>query len=191
MTSLNFQSQSALVPAMGSGERMRTDGRINGTRLESQRRIEEKFGCGYSEYLELRDHADKPIASYVDQRNNAKRRGVEWRMNLVQWWTIWQRSGRWSERGRGSQFYCMCRKDDVGPYSIDNVFIGKFRWNSSDHPNKKGDLPMGVRKASNGSPGFRAVRRIDGKTVTIGTFATPDLASAAYLADLRDEGDQQ
>src|SRR5438105_1485912 len=123
---------------------VRRDGRINGTRLESQRRIQEKFGCSYSEYLELRDHADKPIAAFVDHRCNAKVRGVPWEMSLVQWWTVWQQSGLWEKRGRGGNYYCMCRKGDIGPYAIGNVFIAEFRQNSSDHPCKKSTLPMGV-----------------------------------------------
>lgn len=158
-----------------------------GSKPFSRLRIEEKFGCTYSEYLELRDRPDKPIAAFVDHRCNAKVRGVAWELSLTQWWSVWQQSGHWEARGRGCLFYCMSRKGDVGPYSVENVFIAKFRENSSIHPNKKSDLPMGVSKPSNGSRGYQARRRIKGKMVHLGTYASADLASASYLASIQSE----
>lgn len=167
---------------------MRTDGRINGTRLTSQRNLEDKFGCSYLEYLKLRDHPDKPIAAFVDQRRYAvKVRGVEWDLSLTQWWSIWHQSGFWEKRGRHAHAYCMCRRGDVGPYAVGNVFIALFRENSSVHPNKKTNLPMGVLRPVNENCGYRATRRINGKKIYLGTFATADLAGAAYIASIKGE----
>lgn len=80
-----------------------------------------KWGCPFSQYVLLRD-AVKPVRAYHCQRQNAAARGIGWELNLWQWWTIWQESGHWNERGRG-RGYNMCRKLDQGPYSVENVYI--------------------------------------------------------------------
>lgn len=51
-----------------------------------------------------------------------------------EWWTIWQMSGRWEERGRGHG-YMMCRKGDVGPYALGNVVIATGDFNAAIQPN--------------------------------------------------------
>lgn len=158
-----------------------------GSKPFSRRRVEQRFGCTYSEYLELRDRPDRPVTTFVNQRLSAKNRGVQWDLGLWEWWQIWDQSGHWLQRGRHAHAYCMCRKGDVGPYAVGNVFIAKFRENSSIHPNKKSDLPMGVFQPKGENCGYPAKRRINGKTVYLGTFATPELASAAYLASLQCE----
>jgi hypothetical protein len=147
------------------------------------KRIEKIFGCSYAEYLELKNRADQPIRHFVSQRCNATRRGVSWEMGLTQWWMVWQQSGHWDSRGRHAHAYCMCRKGDVGPYAVGNVFIGRFRENSSICPRKKSGLPMGVRPQT-GSRNFSAKRRINGREVCLGSYATPKQAHAAYLASV-------
>lgn len=142
------------------------------------------FGCSYLEYLELIDHCDKPVRSFVRQRGGAKYRGLSWELSLTQWWSIWQESGHWEQRGRGAHAYCMCRKGDVGPYAVGNVFIAEFRQNASIHTRKKSLLPMGV---SVHRRRFLARRRINRKIVTIGSFETAELAGAAYLASVQSE----
>lgn len=90
-----------------------------------------KWGCPFSQYILLRD-AGKPVRAYHCQRQNAAARGIGWELNLWQWWTIWQDSGRWNERGRG-RGYNMCRKLDQGPYSVDNVYIATATENIKDY----------------------------------------------------------
>lgn len=125
-----------------------------------------------------------PTRAYASQRQNAKIRGIEWNLTLWQWWTIWQESGKWERRGRG-QGYAMCRHGDVGPYSVDNVFIGTSRENSSRPDSKKSGLPIGVVKTTQGK--FAAWRCVSGKKKWLGQYATPELAHAAYLASLAPE----
>ena len=135
------------------------------------------FGCTHAEYLIL-----KPLGvpiKFSTQRSRAKQRGILWEMNLLQWWTIWHRSGHWDERGPGAG-YVMCRTGDVGPYYVDNVFIATARENSSNQPQKKSNLPMGVKKTKYGRKNYAAYRRINGKKVFLGEYLTPGEASAAY-----------
>lgn len=79
------------------------------------------WGCPWSQYVILRD-MKRPTRAFAAQRRSANDRQIPWEMNLWQWWTVWQQSGHWEDRGRG-RGYCMCRKGDSGPYSVDNVYI--------------------------------------------------------------------
>lgn len=90
-----------------------------------------KWGCPWSQYVILRDMGS-PTAAYSRQRVNAAHRGIEWDLTLWQWWTIWQESGHWDERGRG-RAYQMCRIRDSGPYSVGNVYIATGVENMKDY----------------------------------------------------------
>lgn len=91
-----------------------------------QRRYMAKWGMTKEECIAVSDlpRSDNrhPIRRFECQRKSAKVRGIEWRMTFKEWWTIWQESGHWHERGRGKG-YCMARYGDTGPYSADNVEI--------------------------------------------------------------------
>lgn len=141
-----------------------------------------RWGCNWDEYIFLRD-MKKPTRGFAAQKQNASKRGIGWELNLWQWWCIWQQSGKWSERGRG-QGYVMCRKGDEGPYAVDNVFIATARENSSEKKTKKSGLPTGVLKNKRYA-GYSAYRQIGGKKMRLGSYATPELAHAAYLAGER------
>lgn len=113
--------------------------------------------------------------------NTAKRPGIEFRLSFEEWWAIWELSGRWSERGRGGEKYCMCRFGDVGHYSVGNVFIAT----NSENASNKGrslfqprELPIGVR-TQRGK--FYATKWVKNIQYHIGTFATPEMARDAYL----------
>lgn len=75
-----------------------------------------------------------PIQAFVTQKNSAKTRGIDWNIKLWDWWTIWQESGHWEERGRGHG-YVMCRFADKGAYEVGNVYIATATHNSSVQPN--------------------------------------------------------
>jgi hypothetical protein len=54
---------------------------------------------------------------------NAARRGIQFLLTFEEWWSIWQASGCWHERGRGKGKYCMARYRDRGSYEIGNVRV--------------------------------------------------------------------
>lgn len=66
------------------------------------------------------------------QKRNAKKRGIEWRLSLRQWWDIWEASGVWHKRGRGAGKFCMSRVADSGAYEAGNVFIQECSSNSRE-----------------------------------------------------------
>jgi DNA-binding CsgD family transcriptional regulator len=137
-----------------------------------------KWGCSWPEYVAIRDMV-KPTRAYASQMRNAARRGIGWELTLWQWWTIWQQSGHWPERGRGSG-YVMCRKGDLGPYAVGNVFIATAAENSSEGQRFRRidpDLPIGVRRTSAGNFTVHRAKR------NLGTYPTIAMARAAYLRD--------
>jgi hypothetical protein len=174
------------VKASDGGHAKKThDRRVARLSADNQRCLA-MFGCTREQYRELLkigkcNGRRGPVRAFGSQRQNAKDRGIGWGLTLWQWWTIWQDSGKWDERGRGSG-YVMCRHGDTGPYALGNVFIATARQNSSQGPHKKTDLPMGVRKDDRcKSRPYIALAMINGKTRKIGQYTTPELAGAAYL----------
>lgn len=78
-----------------------------------------RWGCDRAMWRSI---GAKGRRAYVEQRRSAGARGIVWGMTLGEWWTLWQQSGRWLERGRGPG-YCMARIADDGPYAAWNVEI--------------------------------------------------------------------
>ncbi len=66
---------------------------------------------------------ESPIGRYRMHKKNAELRDVPWEFTFDSWWKVWEDSGKWLERGKGTNKYQMCRSGDMGPYSPDNVRI--------------------------------------------------------------------
>lgn len=115
-----------------------------------------------------------PITAFTKQRTRAANRGIEWKLSLWEWWSVWVESGKWLERGKGG--YVMCREGDRGAYQIGNVRIDHCSQNSREAL-RKDDLPMGVFRTPYG---FISKRKVNGKLTRFGTFSTIEAASAAY-----------
>ncbi len=105
-----------------------------------------KYGCTFAQYVEVREIGRRmiaggagvykaPLRAFVSQRNNADSRGITWELSFWQWWTIWQESGKWAERGRARDAYVMSRFRDAGNYAVGNIYIGTLAENSSIQPN--------------------------------------------------------
>lgn len=155
-------------------------------------RAMERFRCTVEEWRTLRDiglemmrqgksRSSTPLRAFSRQSRAAvKDRQVGWELTLWQWWSIWQESGHWHERGVG-RGYMMCRYGDIGPYAVGNVFIGPGVENCAAATKKSG-LPVGVRRQMGGkAKPFKALCRVAGQQVFLGCFATAAEAEAAYL----------
>jgi hypothetical protein len=147
----------------GSAERARKRILIRAARYNDH--CLKKWGCGADEYRRIRaigapaKNCRRATVAFNRQRQAARQRKIEWKLMLSQWWSIWEASGKWGERGRG-QGYVMCRHGDVGPYAVGNVFIARAIENSSNRIGKTSGLPIGVSKWR-GS--YRAKRHLAGK----------------------------
>jgi hypothetical protein len=73
-----------------------------------------------------------PRGAYARHREGATRRGIAFELTFAQWWAVWSLSGYWSDRGPRPGNYVMCRRGDIGPYALGNVFIGRFEDNLRD-----------------------------------------------------------
>lgn len=124
-----------------------------------------------------------PIGAYARQKCTAKTRGIEFHLSLWEWWTIWQKSGKWARRGRERGQFVMCRIGDEGPYAVDNVFIALNCENVSA-ATRKDDLPIGVVEYC----GRYAARTcLNGIVTRLGIFDTPQEAHIEYLKSLHRE----
>ena len=76
---------------------------------------------------EIRQARDK----YNVQKHCAiKRRNIGFELTFEEWYDIWQKSGKWEQRGKGG--YCMARHNDTGPYAVGNVEIKHHSENMHD-----------------------------------------------------------
>jgi hypothetical protein len=182
------------ITAKDGGGRVRSERTRAKVFAEREAQALRKWGCTFAQYRLLRIISRKlvangagdcttPLGAFRQQKANAKQRGIGWELSLWQWWTIWQKSGKWDRRGRhlGSAAFVMCRKGDVGPYSVENVHIAPSFANVSE-ANRKAELPIGVHRVKSGK--FKAIRIMGGKTLHLGLFDTPEEAGLAYLQSL-------
>ena len=114
---------------------------------ERNSRYKKRYGCNFLEYrriLELKDgNGNNPQRCYKSQRSAAKRRKIQWKFNFYSWWMLWQKSGKWEDRGMTYGKYVMGRIDDKGPYSEGNIEIVTCSANISNgyyYMKKKGDI---------------------------------------------------
>lgn len=100
---------------------------------EIDKRHVKAWGCTRDEFNNLKkpedDGSSSPYVRYIQQRNNVRKQErmeklpPSWFLNLKEWWTIWQESGHYLDRGRCSDAYCLTRKDRSKPYTADNCII--------------------------------------------------------------------
>lgn len=158
-----------------------------------------KWGLSLQEFT---DHVERwgntgvrgsPMHRYMEQRRNAVcHRRIGWEFTFKTWWDLWQRSGKWEQRGRG-EGYCMARNGDVGPYSPTNVYICTIGQNFSDsynidHPRrpKARRLPVqaSAYKVKDGQRWMVQVKPLAGKRY-FGGFTSKEEAEQHGLALLR------
>jgi hypothetical protein len=96
---------------------------------ERDSRYLDKIGCTFGEYKQISQAAR---TAYQYQKRNAAARKIGWAFTLYTWWVVWQNSGKWGQRGRGYG-YVMARKEDIGVYSPENVYICTSQQNMRDY----------------------------------------------------------
>ncbi len=93
----------------------------------------------------MNEHLQEAYKKYKSHIYSASQRTIPFKLTFEQWYNIWQESGKWDHRGRGSGKYVMSRKNDKGAYEIGNVFIQSNARNVSD--GRKGiRLPNQIEK---------------------------------------------
>lgn len=105
--------------------------------LRAEKIARKRWGIPADEYRALvskygnTSTSKSPLNRYKQQKRSAHTRVIEWKLSFREWWDIWQKSGKWDQRGKGSR-YGMARIGDSGPYAVGNVEIITGKQNSSD-----------------------------------------------------------
>jgi hypothetical protein len=69
------------------------------------------------------EYTRKDKDKFWSHRSNARfARGVEFNLTFEEWFTWWQQTGHYHERGRGKGKYVMARYGDTGPYELGNIY---------------------------------------------------------------------
>jgi hypothetical protein len=82
-------------------------------------------------------NSNRERMAFLEQRNNAKRRGVQWAFHSFSEWRAW-----WVICGydffplRGRDGLCMARYGDTGPYSATNTYCTTTHANLREHYNE-------------------------------------------------------
>lgn len=148
------------------------------------------FGCTDEQWQIVRGdlslpYGKCPVRKWVDQRRDALARGISWDLSLWDWWSVWQQSGRWAERGVKANQFCMCRYGDVGAYALVNIYIATNSQNHSDAWNSGKKRERNIRPAGCGVEILKRCRtrpfRARYGKKGLGCFETFDEAHAAYL----------
>ena len=92
------------------------------------RRLEAKYGITSQELrLILRDERLESWQYYIRQRINCATRLIEFNMTFPEWVSVWDKSGKWEQRGLARTSYVMCRINTDKGFNIDNVHIVQFK----------------------------------------------------------------
>ena len=75
------------------------------------------------------------VVNYNAQKSMALKRGLEWNFDFLTWTVWWISTGHFDERGVKNDQYQMCRINDIGPYSWDNVYCDTGKNNKDDYWN--------------------------------------------------------
>lgn len=115
------------VASNDGGQALKNAQNAEARRAAKDDRYMETWGCSWAFWKILRsmdeDYFKSPVGRYYSQKRNAMKRGIGWDLSLVDWWEIWQASGKYDQRGLYSGQYVMGRYGDSGPYAKDNVYI--------------------------------------------------------------------
>lgn len=85
----------------------------------------------------------RPKNKFKVHKERAAKNNIPFLLTFEEWWSIWQSSGHWDERGRGKGKYVMARRGpDIGPYAIENVDIKTHGENISEAQKGRKDGPQ-------------------------------------------------
>lgn len=137
----------------------------------------QKYGLSVSDLKPFRERG--LLQAFVNQRNAAHARGIEFRFKFAEWLAIWQESGRLGCRGRGKDGYVMSRYGDHGAYEHGNVFIQRGTNNSRDGLHKAERPPKPFKGVFLVYPGLSRPWQAKFGKMTLGYFETPEAANDA------------
>lgn len=139
----------------------------------------EKYGVSYAEWCSM---GSKLRRAYRRQKISAMWRGIEFKLSMLDFISVWRDSGCLSDRGRGKDKFCMSRINDAGAYEIGNVQIITNAENARLYRlSTKGTKrrPVDRQGVSKLYPGYKKPYVAYYKQRNLGYFATEDEAYEA------------
>jgi hypothetical protein len=91
---------------------------------------------------------------YNDHKHRAARRGIPFLLSFEEWWSIWDGSGQWNNRGNRRGMYAMARFKDLGGYEVSNVRIITSEENNAERETtatSRAKVSVAVRGENNSS----------------------------------------
>lgn len=108
-------------------------------KAQKDKRCVAKYGMNFDQVRSIqKSELDKPFSAratiaYSQQKKNAHQRGIQFNLTFSEWWSVWQQSGKWNERGKGADKYVMARFGDEGAYEIGNIYITTLSKNTKHY----------------------------------------------------------
>lgn len=174
------------ITSQDGGQHVAAQSRADAIAARREARALAKWGLSSAEAKALRRSG--ATRAYEQQRRNAHSRAIQWNLTLAQWWSLWQTSGKWEQRGRGKGKYVMSRINDSGAYEIGNVHIQLGQANSQEAVSKW----RGKHKDNRGvfllCPGYAKPWMAKVGRKSLGYFPTEEDAVAARIAYVQQHG---
>jgi hypothetical protein len=79
------------------------------------------------------DMLNKFNKAFHNQKDRAKKRGIEFLFTFKEWKQWWIDTGKWEMRGKFKGCYQMCRNNDSGPYASWNVYCATISDNRREY----------------------------------------------------------
>jgi hypothetical protein len=84
----------------------------NYQRSEKGKANRRQYRASLKYQLADRAYKSSPRALFLDQKRNAKGRGIPFFLTFAEWWSVWEQSGHWEQRGCHQGEYVMSRPGD-------------------------------------------------------------------------------
>lgn len=134
------------IPRSQGGKSVKSRLRKAQEAQEKARKHEERFHCTPEERKSI--PADLRI-SYSEQRRSVRYLDKEaWKLNLMEWYDCWLKSGKIDQRGRSRNGYVLARIDKSKPFSAGNIHIVTLADNSAKAGSKRASFKSRTQRAS-------------------------------------------
>ena len=79
---------------------------------------------------------------YYDQKGRAGFRNIEWELTFTEWYNWWLENGvdKNMPTTHSKDQLCMCRYNDEGPYSLENIYCGTRSQNTKERNKTRPNL---------------------------------------------------
>jgi predicted DNA-binding protein YlxM (UPF0122 family) len=115
------------------GNHVKSVARQEQLKQEMDERSFNNYGYTREQFHMLRgtheDYNKSALGKWYQFKKNCEIHGFELQLTPLEWWDIWQKSGKFHLLERAGDGYCLGRIDQKGPFSKENCVVRKFSEN--------------------------------------------------------------